>query len=173
MSRLESNTVYTFIDKGEAGMSFRDINVDFKKCKVKIDLDFLSTLNNIYTGTASMFSNFEYLLETYFPQPLCQTLKFNFPQQIAIHMPLYKKFPRVLPKFLNANLKVPYACILFESNTTAQALPTIFIPALNLFSKIFRSVQSSPQNRIKRDTFTRFLEFVFGDASMLTIKTHS
>ena len=112
-----------------------------------------------------MFSNYEHLLETYFPKPLCQTLKFNFPQQIVIHMPLYKKFPRVLAKFLNANLKVPSTCILFESDATAQALPAVFTPALNLFNQIFRSVQSFPRNRIKRDLFTRFFEFVFGDAS--------
>ena len=92
LSKLPKNTVYTFVDKGET-VSFLDINGNRKMCKVKIDLDFLSTLQNIYVSTASMFANYEHLLETYFPKPLCQTLKFNFPQQIVIHMPLYKKFP--------------------------------------------------------------------------------
>ena len=155
---------FVIVDRGKK-VFFLDVNGNQEMCKVKIDLDFLSTLQNIYVSTASMFSNYEHLLETYFPKPLCQTLKFNFPQQIVIHMPLYKKFPRILAKFLNANLKVPSTCILFESDATAQALPAVFTKALNLFNQIFGSVQSFPRNRVKRDSFTRFFEFVFGDAS--------
>ena len=164
LSKLPQNKVYTFVDRGPR-VKFLDVNSNIETCKVRIDMDFLSTLQNIYIGTATMFSSFEHLLETYFPQPPCQTLKFNFPQEIVANMPLYKKFPRVLAKFLNANLKVPSTCILFESEATAQPMPVVFTKALGLFNQVFGSVPSFPRNRVKRDTFSRFFEFVFGDAS--------
>ena len=163
LSKLPKNTVYTFVDNGGIGVDFPNINDYSKLCKVEIDLDFISTLQNIYVSTASMFGNYELLLETFFPAPLCQKLKFNFPQSIDVNMPLYKKIPRLLAKFMSVNLKIPYACILLENDATAQVLPAVFTPVLTLFNQIFRSVQPSLQNRIKRSTFTRFFEFVFGD----------
>ena len=164
LSRLPQNTVYTFVDRGQT-MKFLNVNSNVFKCKVRIDMDFLSTWRNVYVGTATMFASYEHLLETYFSKPPCQTLKFNFPQEIVANMPLYNKFPRVLAKFLNANLRVHSTCILFENEATAQPMPVVFTKALNLFNQVFGSVQSFPRTRVKRDTFSRFFEFVFGDAS--------
>ena len=163
LATLPQNTVYTIIDRGQI-TKFSDVN-DVTTCKVQIDSDFLSTWRNVYIGTATIFANYEHLLQTYFTKTPCQTLKFKFPQEMIGNMPLYSKFPRVLAKFLNANLKVHSTCILLKDEASAHPMPVVFTKALNLFGQVFGSIPSFPRTRVKRDTFSRFFEFVFGHAS--------
>ena len=125
LSKLPRHEVFSFIANGSQSVNFPAVNSDTSLCKVKIDNDFKSTLQNIYASTAIMFQNFESLLKTLFPQPLCQLLKFNMSKLIQLNMPLYEKFPRVLAKFINRHLKVQYACIMFQNDAAAPVLPDV------------------------------------------------
>ena len=164
LAGLSDDTVYTFIDRGQR-IKFIRVNDITSTCKVKIDLDYLSTWRNVYIGTATVFSSYEHLLQTFYPKPPCQILKFNFPTEIIVDIPLYNEFPRILAKFLDANLRVPATCILLKHEASAQPMPSLFLKALSLFSRVFGSVPSFPRTRVKRDSFSRFFEYVFGDAS--------
>ena len=86
LSRLPLHKVYTFVDNGNQDVDFPNINSETKLCKVEIDADFRSTLQNIYMSSALMFKNYENLLETFFPEPLCQILSFNIPDSIHINI---------------------------------------------------------------------------------------
>ena len=166
MKGLDDNVIYTtrYIPDGQR-IKFFPINNDYPTCTVKIDLDYLSIWRNIYVGTATIFANFEHLLQTFFPKTLCQTLKFQFPIDIVNDFPLYDKFPKILAKFLNANLKIPATCILLENEASGRPMPSLFGVPLKLFSRIFESVPDYPRTRVRRDSFSRFFEWVFGDAS--------
>ena len=165
LSRLPLRKVFTFVENVNEAVAFPNVNSKTDLCKAVIDQDFKSTLQNIYVSSALMFSNYENLLATFFPEPLCQMLTFNMPASIQLGMPLYVKYPRILAKFINKHLKLKSACIMLGNDATAPVLPDIFIPTLKLFNQIFLSVQPAPpKKRVKRGSFNRFFEYVFGDA---------
>jgi hypothetical protein len=166
MKNIDENVIYTtmYISDGRR-IKFFPINNELPTCIVKIDLDYLEIWRNLYEATATIFANYEYLLETFFPKALCQNLKFQYPIDIVNNFPLYDKFPKLLAKFLNAHLKIPATCILLKHEASGRPMPSFFDEPLQLFSRIFESVPNYSRNRVKRDSFSRFFEWVFGDAS--------
>ena len=79
------------MENSNEAVAFPNVNSKTDLCKALIDQDFKSILQNIYVSSALMFHNYEDLLETFFPEPLCQMLKFNMPASIQLGMPLYVK----------------------------------------------------------------------------------
>ena len=61
LSKLPRHKVFTFVANGSQSVNFPAVNSD-SLCKVIIDNDFRSTLQNIYASTAIMFQNYESLL---------------------------------------------------------------------------------------------------------------
>ena len=86
LSRLPLRKVLTFVENANQAVDFPNVNSETSLCKVVIDSDFRSTLQNIYMSSAIMFQNYENLLETFFPEPLCQILSFNIPDSIHINI---------------------------------------------------------------------------------------
>ena len=133
-------------------------------CKVTIDKDFHSALENIYSATSITLHDFETLLASYFPEPVCQTLKFNIPTSSQKYTKLYSLYPRLLAKFLAQHLKVKYTCLILENNATSDPLPVVFKSRLDLFHRLFSSLPKPSSTRVKRGTFSRFVEYVWGEA---------
>ena len=69
--------------------------------------------------------------------------------------------------FINKHLKFGSICTIFENNNTAPNPPLIMQPPLKMFNQIFLSLQTDiPKKRVKRGSFNRFFEYVFGDADL-------
>ena len=157
LSKLPLRKVFTFVENANEFVAFPNVNSETELCKAIIDPDFKSTLQNIYVSSAIMFSNYEELLTTFFPEPSCQKLTFNMPTSSQLGLPLYVKFSRILAMFINKHLKLKSACIMFGNDEIAPVLPDIFVPTLKLFNQIFLSIQAAPpKNRVKRGSFNRF-----------------
>ena len=149
LSKLASGLVFTVVQINESNINFDPIDDPTFFCKVTIDRDFHSALENIYSATSITLHDFKTLLASYFPEPVCQTLKFNIPTASQKYTKLYSLYPRLLAKFLAQHLKVKYTCLILENNATSDPLPVVFKSRLDLFHRLFSSLPKPGSARVE------------------------
>ena len=78
---------------------FSDKNDQTVQCSYIVAQPYMDTLLNIYVSTAVVLQHYERLLTSFFPNPPCQTLKFNIP--FAFKSDFYQQYPRIIAILLN------------------------------------------------------------------------
>jgi hypothetical protein len=162
---LPQGKMFTFLQNKIEAVEFPNVNSETNFCIAKIDPAIKANIENIFISSAMMFENYEELLQTFFPKPICQIFNFELPASILQGIHLYEMFSRTLAMFINKHLQYEAVCAVFIHDTNAPALPSEMQPTLQLFNQIFLTIKPTALGkRIKRSSFNRFFEYVFGDA---------
>ena len=141
-------------------VKFTDINNDQTKCTSYVSDQMTKDVRNIYQGTGVLLYHYERMLTDLFPQPVCQTMKFNVP--IKFQSEAYAKYPRALSLFINDHLKIKSSCVFLIHKDSSPTLPSLFHTSLNLFIQPFQlNMNTQFNNSREKRSSTPVINFLF------------
>ena len=124
MITLRDDIIYHMVEQQDGTIIFSDINDETIECSAFVSQPFIDNLLNVYAGTAVVFHHYERLIDSFSPNPLCQTLQFNIPSNLRTDT--YQMYPRIVAILLNAYTVKSTICTQLIHDDSSPSMPDSF-----------------------------------------------